>query len=176
MYCNNTIEFKNLIKTPLELEYFNNNAYAIVANTDNLHVNVVPVEYPVSGITQLCQSGELVSGTVTFNEVRVSGYLVYSLATDSLFSHNPNLEIDKSLSNVVQAGWLSSYDVIPISSRNQQLILMPYMVVKNIPLSEPIPTDSDIKVVLTKLDQRDVLNESGSTLILLEGEFEIIIK
>lgn len=176
MYCNNIIKFENLIKTPLELEYFDNNAYAIVANTDNLYINIVPVEYPVSDITQICDSGKLVSGTVTVNEVRVSGYLVYSVATDSLFSHNPNLQIDPTLSNVVQAGWLSNSAVIPISSSNQELEIVPYMVVGNISPSDPNPTDLDIKVVLKKLDRKFIINESGSTLILLEGEFEISIK
>lgn len=171
MACYNKVSFENLIKTPIGLEYFDNNLYSIVTNTDNLHVELVKVESPAP--TDICKTGTSIMGKALIYEVRVSGYFTYSVAVDALDTSDPKFSIDPVLTNVSKAGWLSDAAILPIASYNSSMFKVPYMVIKYISLKEDKPTDDDIRLVLTKLDTKSTVDEQGVTLILLEGEFEV---
>lgn len=173
MSCNNTISFENLVKTPIGLGYSDNNKYSATINTDNLHLQVVPVES--SAQASVCGTGSSIVGKAMMSEIRVSGYLIYSISVDALNISDSKFSIDPNLNNVSKAGWLSDASILPISSYNSTKVEVPYIVVKYQSLSAPQPTDDNIMVTLTKLDTKYTVDEKGITLILLEGEFVITV-
>lgn len=169
MNCNNIINFENLIPVPDGIEYSISKdqiKYSVAANTDNLEQDLQQGQYPVENITTICPNQQI-KGNVNLYEIRVSGYLTYSVSVKCLVSSD-NFEISTFYTDI--NGWVSQSGVLPIESDGENDNKLPYMVVG---YSVKNPATTNINVALVDLIVDPPVEISGNKVILVKGSFEI---
>lgn len=171
MACNNILSFENLIQVPTGIDYeipSGTTTYYVAVNTDNLDISAIPGKYPTSNIGSVCPGKEL-SGEVELYEIRVSGYLNYSVSVKCLKSSN-NFVVNTPLTE--NPGCISSNSILPISTDyiNNKL---PYLVIGYLSVK---PATIEIEVALTDINLDELQEINGSYFIVVRGIFNIYLK
>ncbi|MGL5314002.1 MAG: hypothetical protein ACRC92_12210, partial [Peptostreptococcaceae bacterium] len=169
--CNNILAFENLIQVPTGIDYeipSGTTTYYVAVNTDNLDISAVPGKYPTSNIGNICRGKEL-SGEVELYEIRVSGYLNYSVSVKCLKSSN-NFVVNTPLTE--NPGCISSSSMLPISADDINNKL-PYIVIGYLPVK---PVNLEVEVALTDINLDSPQEINGNYFIVVRGIFNIYLK
>lgn len=168
MTCNNILAFENLIEVPKDIDYEIKPGaayYYVAVNTDDLEILPEPVKYSSGNIVSICP-GKNIPGEAELDEIRVSGYLNYSISVKCLKSS------DNFIINTTQTesqGCISVNSILPITSEDIYNKL-PYIVVGYLP---PNTGNIKIQVELTEIKIASKEEINGNYFIVVQGKFKI---
>ena len=148
----------------------NINSYDVVAETKNLNISLVPYQES-DNVNVECDEVESIPVKIKLNEVRVSGYLLYSIAIDAI-KKSENFSINTTQTErFITKGWLQEDSMIPVESKTgEQYIIIGY--VSDLDLT---PQDIKINVNLTNLKIKEKIEDGTNVMFLLNGVFEIVL-
>ncbi len=169
MICNNIISFENLIPIPSGIDYSIPSGqikFSVAVNTDNLEITTKEGEYPIENSDLICPN-KLVKGNVDLYQIRVSGYLNYSISVKCLqSSENFNVEVPFTDVN----GWVSQSSTLPLFSEEALGIKTPYLITG---YNATGSTSYNIIVTLTTLIVEEPVVINDNKVILVKGSFTI---
>ena len=198
MECKNYMSFSGTILLPegidTVIDDLNESAMltddpinALVAvNTEHLNITSELVEKEVDvAAGGICEGKELKAKALVY-EIRISGYLVYSIGAEVLKS-SANFDIvseltddnfdsvdsvEKDYVQVRNVGCASLVDILALSAENENGVKLPYLIVG---VSKEDPKDYEIEVSLVDLDIYPVINGECKHLAV-SGEFVFTAK
>lgn len=170
MSCQNKISFENLVKIPLGLKYKKNTEnLSMVANTENLNISLEPYNTDSKTEAIICDKAQQLNIKIKLMEIRLSGYLVYSVMADAI-DKSENFHISPKLgTTVVTQGWASESAVLPIvQDKNQSYIVIGYVQDEKLKAE-----DIKVNIYVNDVHVDQVIKYGDNVDLLLKGELEI---
>ncbi|MGL6105179.1 hypothetical protein [Romboutsia sp.] len=169
MSCNNIVTFENLIPIPNGLEYVvpsGETTFYVAVNTDDLKPAPHLGKYNIEDVNNICPN-KSVNGFVDLYEIRVSGYLTYSISVKCLAS---SINFTTNVSSTQKKGCISQSSILPMSSPGLDSTTLPYVVTK---YSADNSTDINVKVSLLDISIDSPIVIDGNSVVILRGSFKI---
>lgn len=169
MSCNNIVTFENLIPIPNGLEYealSGENNYYVAVNTKELKPIAHLGKFTLDDINSGCENKSVI-GTVDLYEIRVSGYLTYSISIKCLVSSSNFITNIQGSEN---KGCISQDSILPMNSQGLDGVTLPYVVTK---YSGYKPSEINVTVSLIDISVDEPIIINGNAVVIVRGAFKI---
>ena len=130
MSCKNTIMFENLIQIPMGISYTadipRENFYMAI-NSDNIQITFNKFEQS-NYIENICEM-KPVKAKVQLYEIRVSGYLVYSISVKCLENNNLKCISQTQSTEGIITGCVCDSSILSLQSVDENNNIVPYLII-----------------------------------------------